>query len=246
VSAALALSGCASAASSPQVAPPPRSVGMRLNFPLAKGLDSLPLVDSTGHTHRLSDFEGKVLVISDSMTLCQESCPLDTSSLVMTARAVDRSGKASDVEFLTITVDPRRDTTRRLAAYRKMFRPAPSNWLTLTGTPQHLATLWKSLGVYVHRVPSDTPAPRDWMTGKPLTYDVQHSDEVFFLDTSGRERFLLDGIPYVGKASSVPSRLYRFMSEKGRRNVHRGRGSDWTPAQAERVVDWLDQPSVSS
>jgi protein SCO1 len=239
---ALLLSGCGTSSSA---APPPpsRAVGTRLDAALPNRITHLPFTDSTGRTRHLSDFAGKQVVISDAMTLCQESCPLDTTSLVQTARSVAPKAR-QDVEFLSITVDPQRDTPARLAAYRKLFEPAPSNWLLLTGTPAHVRALWKYLGVFVKRVPDHSPAPRDWLTGKPLTYDVEHSDEVFFLDGRSHERFVLSGIPHLAGRHPVPSRLYEFMSGKGHHKLAHPGAMAWTPRQALQVLGWLDGREV--
>jgi protein SCO1/2 len=236
--AAAVLSGCATSEAAPP--PPGPSVGSRLDAALPHRITSLPFTDSTGRTRRLSDFRDKLVVVSDGMTLCQEACPLDTTSVVQTARKVAAAKAQHDVVFLTVTVDPQRDTPKRLAAFRRMFAPAPSNWLLLTGSPGHVRALWKYLGVFVHRVPSDSPAPRDWMTGKPLTYDVQHSDEVFFLDGRAHERFVLDGTPHLEGRQPIPARLYRFMSAEGRHNLEHPDKLAWTPRQAVRVLSWLD------
>lgn len=230
----LLLGGCGSSAPPP----PGRSVGTRLDQPVPTSLLHLPLRDQTGRVRHLADFAGKVLVISDAMTLCQETCPLDTAELVRTARAVDSSGRGSRVAFLSITVDPERDTPRRLAAYRRLFPHPPANWTLLTGSPSDVHALWKWFGVYWHKVPDQKPAPRDWLTGKPLTYDVTHSDEVFFL-RAGHERFLLEGRPHVARGSDVPRRLYRFMTARGHHNVHHAEPGSWTSAQAVQVVRWL-------
>ncbi len=121
---AMLLSGCGGG-STAAPSPPARSVGTRLDAAVPKSILALPFTDSQGHVRHLSDFAGKLLVLSDSMTLCQESCPLDTAGVVQTAREVAKAGNAHGAEFLTVTVDPQRDTPRRLAAYRKLFRPSP-------------------------------------------------------------------------------------------------------------------------
>jgi cytochrome oxidase Cu insertion factor (SCO1/SenC/PrrC family) len=235
---AMLLSGCGgSSPAAPR--PPARSVGTRLDAAVPKSILSLPFKDSQGHVRHLSDFAGKLLVLSDSMTLCQESCPLDTAGVVQTAREVARAGDARHTEFLTVTVDPWRDTPRRLAAYRKLFRPAPANWLMLTGTPANVHLLWKAFGVYVKRVNDGSPAPRDWLTGKPLRYDLEHSDEVFFLDGRARERFILDGLPHLAGPKAIPHTLYQFMTSKGHHNLTHPGGTAWTPSQALAVLGWL-------
>lgn len=233
----LAVAGCGFG-SSGSIAAPGIGVGTQLDGALPAGIANLPLVDSSGHIRHLADFTGKVVVVSDSMSLCQESCPLDTATVVRTARALDAAGLSDDVEFLTITVDPVRDTVPQLAAYRKLY-DGPANWLTLTGRPTDVAALWKYFGVYTKKVPDDVPPPTNWRTGKPLTYDIEHSDEVFFLDARGHERFLLEGMPAVAGPSAIPSKLYKFLSKQGRGNVNHPAAADWTEPQAVGVLSWL-------
>lgn len=217
---------------------PSARVGTRLDAALPASLLHLRLVDSTGHVRHLADFQGKIVVISDAMTLCQETCPLDTTTLTQTARAVDRAHKGRDVVFLSITVDPKRDTVPQIAAYRRLFRPVPANWLTLTGSPADVNRLWDALGVFRHRVPDKPPLPTNWRTGAPLHYDVVHSDEVFFVDPSGHERFLLEGAPHVSSAA-IPKTLYRYLSDTGRSNVAHPRATAWTESEALQVLGWL-------
>lgn len=231
----LVLAGCGA---DPSVPPPGPDVGTRIDQPVPARLLHLPLRDERGDVRHLSDFKARVLVVSDAMTLCQETCPLDTAQLVQTARKVDRSGQGKDVQFLSITVDPARDTPHRLAAYRRLFAPPPANWTLLTGSAQDVHALWKWFGVYWHKVPSQKPAPKDWLTGKPLTYDVTHSDEVFFL-RGGQERFVLEGMPHLARGSEIPRRIRDFMSARGRHNVAHPEPFAWTADQAAHVVRWL-------
>lgn len=242
---AVLLAGCSGSGADP--AEPSVSIGQPLDHPLPAKALTLPLVDSTDTPRPLESFAGKILVISDSMTLCQETCPLDTTTVVQAARAVDKAGLAKKVEFVTITVDPGRDTPRRLAAYRKLFAPAPKNWLTLTGTPTAINTLWDTLGVYRKKVSGDDdPAPKDWLTGKALTYDIDHSDEVFFVDATSTEKFLLEGPPHVNSASAVPKTLYDFMDADGHRNLTDPSASAWTLPQALQVLSWLTGEQIKS
>lgn len=196
VAAVVGLAGC----SAPPSVPVPTAnetlnqIGTTLDSALPAPLLSLRFRSADGRTVRLADFVGKSVVVSDAMTLCQETCPLDTATLVQTARAEDAAKLGSDEVFLSITVDPGRDTAAQLAAYRRLYSPAPANWLALTGTAATVDALWDYLGVWRHTVSEPPgPAPTNWRTGEPLSYDVQHSDEVFFLDRRGHERFVLEG-----------------------------------------------------
>jgi protein SCO1/2 len=208
---------------------PGAEVGTALDQALPASVLDLPLTSS----------DGKVVVISDMMTLCQETCPMDTATVVQTVRDENAQGHAGQVVYLSITVDPGRDTPAQLHAYRELFAPAPTNWHLLTGQPSSVAALWKFFGVWQQKVPEGPgPAPRNWRDGAALTYDVSHSDEVFFLDRHGHERFVLEGPPTVARAL-VPRALRSFLNAQGRHNLTSPASTDWNESQARRVLAWL-------
>lgn len=238
----LLLAGCGTASSVPAPGP---TVGTRLDASLPPSVTGVPLLSSSGRRLTISGLAGKVVVISDVMTLCQETCPLDTADVVQAARDVEKAGLGSKVEFLSITVDPQRDTTARLAAYRKLYAPAPKNWLTLTGSPAALAGLWKALGVYIQQVPDTPPAPKDWLTGQPLTYDITHSDELFFLDSGGAERFVLEGAPHVAAGAPIPATIRNFMDDRGRNKISDPDPEAWTLPQELDVLSWLADHKIA-
>ncbi len=198
-----------------------------------------PLTDENGRPISLAAFKGRVIVLADAMTLCQEVCPLLGANLVAMARATKRAGQQQDVEFVQLTVDPARDVPQRLAAYRRFFAPAPTNWATLTGSASSIATIWKFFGVEYARVPEGTPPAIDWWTGRKLTYDVQHSDDVLFLDPQQHERFVIDASPNT-RGQSPPQPLNSFLSAEGRNNLTQPDPVDsWTTSDGLQVARWL-------
>ncbi|OFE18912.1 hypothetical protein BA895_01755 [Humibacillus sp. DSM 29435] len=250
----LALSACgqpastASASSAPSASGPPvqalapsplAAIGTSTDAELPASVLDLPLVDASGRPHPLSSFAGKILVISDTMTLCQETCPIDTASVVQTARAAAQAGLNGQVEFVSITVDPQRDQGAQLKAYNALFAPAPESWTSLTGPPAAIKTLWDRLGVYREKVAQDNPPPKNWRTGNPLTYDIEHSDEVFFLDARQHERFVIEGPPHLSGKNALPATLDTFMDDDGHHSLAHPDPTDWTPPQAITVIDWL-------
>lgn len=214
-----------------------RTFGQPLDVPLPASMLSAHLVDSQGKPHTFTSLKGKIVVLADTMTLCQETCPLDTSALVETARKADAAGLSDKVIFVSLTVDPERDTPAQLAAYRKQFTPVPANWLLLTGRTTAVHGILKSLGVYWQKVGEDGAVVHNWRTGERLTYDVQHSDEIFFLDASGHERFLLDGPPQLGPSQKMPPTLQRFLNDQGRKNLADPDPTDWSVPQALKVLN---------
>lgn len=227
-------SGSSSASESAEL----HSIGTPLDSSVPARIRDLSFTASDGTTHTLADFAGKTVVISDIMTLCQETCPMDTAGVVQTARQQNAAGHEGSTVYLSITVDPARDATSQIAAYRGLYRPAPANWQVWTGSSRNVNALWDYLGVWAKKVADDDPAPKNWRTGTTLTYDVQHSDEVFVLDRHQHERFVLEGMPYV-KGDTVPASLQKFLSAEGRKNLSANSSTDWTPAQAEKVLDWV-------
>ncbi len=237
------LTACGPNTGPPQPGP---SVGTAMRAPLDRKITAAPLTDEFGKAVKLSSFRGKVLVISDVMTLCQETCPLDTAAIVSAARYTERAGLGDKVEFVSLSVDPDRDTPTRLAAYRKLFPDPPEDWTLLTGDSTVVHSVLKTLGVYTKSTAEAKPPAVDWMTGKKLTYDVEHSDEVFFADTKQQERFLLEGPPHIVAGDPLPAKITTFMNDDGRNNLNHPRSTDWTVDQALEVVSWLVGKNVGS
>lgn len=244
---ALAISLCACGGSDTPATPgvPSAVAGQQTDRSLSAELLNATFTTSEGHRVRLASFAGKTLVLSDLMTLCQESCPLDTANMVSAARTFEHNALASKVVFISITVDPARDTPPRLAAYKRLFSPAPANWIVLTASRPTLNALWKRLGVYVKIVPDTPPGPKDWLTGLPLTYDITHTDAVFFFDPQIRERFLLAGTPHLAAGTTLPKTLDGFLSPQGRQNVAHPEDGLWSSTEVLQVLSWLTKHPVA-
>ncbi|GAA2017322.1 hypothetical protein GCM10009740_00950 [Terrabacter terrae] len=113
VTSAAVLTGCGTARSSSPIASPPptlEQIGTPTDQTLPRAILDLPLTDSSGKTVHLADFAGRTVVLSDNMTLCQETCPMDTATLVQTARDENATADRAKVVYLSVTVDPVRDT----------------------------------------------------------------------------------------------------------------------------------------
>jgi len=208
-------------------------VGTALDKQLDPAVLELPLRDERGRTTSLKALAGRTVVLTDFLTTCQEICPMTSVNFRTAARAAS-AAHASDVEFLEVTVDPGRDDVRRLAAYQALYGTEP-NWHFLTAGATGTPVLWKSLGVYYAKAPSDDPPPRDWLTGKPLTYDVTHQDAVFVLDGSGHERWITQGTPVVA-GDPLPPTMRAFLDEDGRSNLTSPAEPTWTASDVLAAV----------
>lgn len=208
-----------------------------MDQPVPASITSLPLTTDTGEATTLAAFHGKIVVLADFMTLCQETCPLTTANLLQMDKAVTAAGLADRVQFVELTVDAARDTPVRLAAYRKVIS-GPDNLSLLTGTQATVDAIWQYFGVWYKKVPEKDPPGTDWQTGQPLTYDVEHQDVLVYLNEQGLQRFLLIGAPNATGAPLAPA-LRTFLNDEGRENLENPDASTWTADQALTVVAWL-------
>jgi protein SCO1/2 len=116
-----------------------------------------PLVDASGRQRRLkSDVMGeRVVVVNFVFTTCTTVCPVSSAIL---AQVQERLGAqlGSDVQLVSITVDPLRDTPARLKAYAAKIGAGPG-WTWLTGRKDVVDSVLRAFGAYTAR-PEDHPA----------------------------------------------------------------------------------------
>lgn len=221
----------------PAPAAPKASLGVKVDLSVPGAIRDAPLTDSHGHQTNLGEWTGKIVVLTDMLTLCQEICPLTSANFRQMADAVRIAGLTDKVEFLELTVDPKRDTAARLRAYQRLIGSA-ADWELLTATPQTIARIWKHFGVFFHTTPVIDTGVRDWWTHQPLTYDVDHSDTVVFLDAHNHERFIINAAPNTG-GKSPPAALNRLLDAEGRTNLNHPGPTAWTVPQALGAISWL-------
>jgi protein SCO1/2 len=189
-------------------------------------MPNVPLENERGGVTSLASYRGRVVVVAPFLTLCGEVCPLTTGAFEAMRRDVVRAHLGARVTFAEVTVDPARDTPARLRAFARM---TGVHFPLLTGTPSQIARFWSFLGVAYWRTREGSPPDTDWLTGKPLTYDVEHTDGLFVIDASGHERVLDVGMPSVdGHLSPALSKL---LDARGRSELAHPLGG-WTIPQA--------------
>jgi protein SCO1/2 len=115
------------------------------------------LVDPTGRERKLkSEVMGeRVVVVNFVFTTCTTVCPVSSAIF---AQLQERLGAqlGRDVQLVSITLDPQRDTPARLKAYASKVGASPG-WTWLTGRKDVVDGVLKSFGAYTTR-PEDHPA----------------------------------------------------------------------------------------
>jgi protein SCO1/2 len=130
-----------------------------------------------GKSFRLGDWRGNVILLYFGYTSCPDVCPTTLAEFAEVKKQLGPAGQHLRVAL--VTVDPERDTPKRLRTYTRAFDPT---FLGLTGSRDTLASVWKAYGVYVqsHRVP-----------GSSEGYVVDHSATTFVIDANGNLRLAI-------------------------------------------------------
>lgn len=152
------------------------------------------LTDYRGQTVSLSDFRGKVVVLTFIYTQCPDVCPVIAQNL-HTAYKQLPDEKRDDVAFIAITVDPEQDTPEALRAFSERHGLADNpKWYALRGEPAMLAPVWQAYGVY----PGTNPATPAHEHGEGNSAEAPapgggqgHSDAIYLIDPDGRLRVFM-------------------------------------------------------
>lgn len=128
-----------------------------------------------------SDFRGKIVVISFIYTHCPDICPLTTNNLQHLQDSL-KLEKIQNVELVSLTFDPTRDTPNVLKKYAEIRGIDFSNWNFLTGTRTSTDTILNEMDVRYF------PGDSSYMPNGELTYYITHTDKVALMDKNGRVR----------------------------------------------------------
>lgn len=119
------------------------------------------LVDESGRPVSLASMKDKVTVYNFIFTSCTGTCPIMTNNM---RRLTGRVPKEAPVRFVSISVDPARDTPAALAAYAKRVRNDP-RWTFLTGDRDAIV----KLSVQGFKLTAGDPMPG----GEPLLHSAK-------------------------------------------------------------------------
>ena len=235
----VALAACSSSGS----AHPTPTNGDAVDLTVPTSVQNLRLHNQDGRVVTLDSLHGKTVVISPSLTLCQETCPLISANLRAADDAVRAAGLTNSVEFVEVTVDPQRDDQKHLKAYQGLYGASP-DWEFLGGTSAQIAAFWNALHLSYGKEPNGPgETPHDWLTGAPLTYDVSHQNIVYVLRPNGHVAWLVNASPDV-RGQSIPTTLEKFLSEQGNHNVADPDNPSWTPQDVLQAIQYVTGKKV--
>lgn len=126
-----------------------------------------------GQEVRLSDYQGKIVLLYFGYTFCPDVCPSSMTDLKLVQNKLDEAGEK--IQVIMITVDPERDTPEKIAEYVGHFHPT---FVGLSGTKEEVDAAGDGYGVYYEKH-EGTPA-----TG----YLVDHTARIFVIEPEGTYR----------------------------------------------------------
>lgn len=128
------------------------SVGAGETLPKIKPAPEFTLTKQDGKRLALKELRGKVLAITFIFASCVDTCPLLTAKM---AGIQNRLGSdfGKKVHFVSITVDPERDTPDVLKRYGEAHKANAAGWAFLTGTSAEIREVAKRYGIYYKKTP---------------------------------------------------------------------------------------------
>ena len=138
------------------------------------------LTTQDGKRLSLKELGGKVVAITFIYTGCVDTCPLLMAKMAG-LQANFGSNFGSKVFFISITVDPERDTPAVLKRYGEAHRANTAGWAFLTGSSAEIRQVAKRYGIYYKK-----------MSGG----DVDHTFLTSIVDQSGTLRVQYIGVQF--------------------------------------------------
>ncbi|MGH7771238.1 MAG: SCO family protein, partial [Candidatus Binatia bacterium] len=144
------------------------------------------LTERSGRQVGLADLKGKVWVVLFFYTDCRDICPLIVPQMGLLHLEYKNDPEfRSDIRFVSITVDPERDTPKVLAKFAERFSADPELWLFLTGEKATIYRLTRE-GFKVGMGEVENPPDVKQKTGEEK--EIFHSSRLILVDRKAQIR----------------------------------------------------------
>ncbi len=138
------------------------------------------LPDLNGQPRSPADFTGKITAVFFGFMYCPDACPTHLTKMGEVRKALGRHGDRLQLVF--ITVDPERDTPKKLQQYLRSFDPT---MVGLRGTPEQVQAMAKDFRVFYKKVDTKDSAK------DPMAYTIDHTTFTYVYDPQGKLRLVI-------------------------------------------------------
>jgi len=162
----------------------------------AVAVEPFDLVSHDGTNYSSENFDGKVVIVVFMFTRCPDVCPVVSANTKWLYSQLTED-EQSNVEVISITVDPWTDNITELATYKENMT---LDWNHLTGEVDVLEPVWGNFDVGLRTVSSDeysyqnntdNTSGSDETSGRhhpAFDYLVDHSTGTILVDKNGYQR----------------------------------------------------------
>lgn len=130
------------------------------------------------------DYKGKYTIVGFIYTHCPDICPVISAKLSNINKKLEDN---SDVQFVEITFDPKRDTPSVLKKYMQQFKHDKPHFTAITGDSATIDTLLSSMDI-IAKIAAD-----DDTQNKDGNYLINHTNRILIMDKQGRVRYEYPG-----------------------------------------------------
>ncbi len=138
-------------------------------LPTAIKARDLQMVDQRGRAFTLADLKGSPLVVTFVSAHCYDVCPLIDGQIA--AAAAQARQAHLNVRFLTVTLDPERDSLHDMRVIANEFSADPRQWIIAGGSVGNIHGIMRTFDVTVQRGPQG--------------FAEAHTTFVYLLDAGG-------------------------------------------------------------
>jgi protein SCO1 len=159
-------------------------------------LPSVNLVDHEGKPFKVDRLKGRWSLLFFGYTHCPDVCPTTLTNMNQLAKQPESKG----LNYIFISLDPKRDTPQRLKEYVQHFNP---EFIGVSGEKSAIDRLAEAAGV-IYEFEGDTGSDR---------YNVNHYAAILVVDPKGRLRAHILPPHPAGKMVSVVTKIREYYGE---------------------------------
>lgn len=156
---------------------------------------SFNLHNQFGQPVSMSDYRGKIVLLSFIYTKCTDICPIVTKKFRDVHYLLGKD--IENTALITITVDPDHDTINSIYNYSEKWEML-NKWQFLTGTKENLSSIWRDYYIdpVIHNkgINRNTNEKQIQKNGTEGFYQeinqINHSSPLYIIDESGIMRIM--------------------------------------------------------
>jgi len=166
------------------------------------------LTNQEGKTITWDSLRGKIVIMDFFFTHCPTICPGLTRNMKRMAESINNGERVGDrtnkqVQFISMSIDPERDSVPRLKYWADRFQINPEQWWLLTGTKKEI------YDIILHEIKIPVE------DGEGVDSNFAHTDHFVLIDSNRYVRGYYHGLDSVSLAQ-LSNDLILLTLEKGK------------------------------